>query len=206
MIYFQELSDVSFYRGFYEWLTEGLKQNLARNYMQAEIIDCKHVILRRLSIDDAEDMFEFTRMKEVSEYLSWNPHKSVNEDFAFIKQAMKDLNTRYFGVVLKNEDKLIGCLHFYNINKRHRRAEISYILNPKYSGKGYASEAVSALIKKAFQEGYIRIQSLCIEGNIKSEKLMRRCGMEYEGTLKEYAILNKEDIRNMKLYSICMRE
>lgn len=170
-------------------------------------METKRLILRQLRLEDAADMYEYTSKQEVSEFLTWHPHLSVTQDEEFIKKALSknDEKSYYFGIVLaQTPQKLIGSIHIYDINMEHKRCEISYILNPEYSGKGYASEAVSAIIQWIFLYlGLRRVQALCIVGNNKSENLMKRCGMQYEGLLKNYAVLKDGISHAMKLYSIC---
>lgn len=171
------------------------------------IIESERIKLRDLNVDDAEDMFEYTSIPEVSKYVAWNPHKSISEDKDYIEKILsdKDGSSMYFGIDLCSRNKLIGCVHVYNNSLKHRRAEISYILSPNYWGKGYATEAVQTIIRWLFKNGYRRVQALCIDGNIRSERLMVRCGMSYEGTLKNYAILNDGQSYSMKIYSICQK-
>lgn len=167
----------------------------------------EHLMIRELKIDDALDMYEYTSKPEVSKFLTWEPHLNVEQDRKFIKKALsnKGKGSYYFGIVLVTDpQKLIGSIHIYDVNEMHRRCEISYILNPDYSGKGYATEAVKEVIKWIFTTlGLRRIQALCIEGNEKSECLMKRCGMQYEGLLKNYAVLKDGKSYPMKIYSIC---
>jgi Acetyltransferases, including N-acetylases of ribosomal proteins len=167
----------------------------------------ERLIIRELKIEDALDMYEYTNKPEVSKFLTWEPHLNVEQDREFINKVLsnKDKESYYFGIVLAADlQKLIGCIHIYDVNERHKRCEISYILNPDYSGKGYATEAVAAVIKWIFMTlGLRRVQALCIEGNVKSECLMKRCGMQYEGLLKNYAVLKDGKSYSMKIYSIC---
>jgi ribosomal-protein-alanine N-acetyltransferase len=171
-------------------------------------LECKNITLRKLRLEDTDDMYEYTCMPEISEYLVWHPHNSKIQDKEYIKTAIeKDGNESfYWGIELNHLQKLIGCIHIYNISSKHKRAEISYILNPKFSGKGYATESVWAAINWLFKNGFVRVQALCVEGHMKSEKLMIRCGMSYEGTLRNYAILKDGKCHSMKLYSICRED
>lgn len=171
-------------------------------------IECSRVILRELRISDSEDMFEYTCIPEVSEYLAWKPHTSQLQDREYIEKAVKSsgADSFYWGIALKSTGKLIGCVHVYNISRKHKRAEISYILNPGFSGSGYMAEAVREVICWLFENGYRRVQALCVDGHLKSEKLMIRCGMNYEGLLRKYALLKDGKSYDMKLYSICRED
>lgn len=165
-------------------------------------IESERLLLRALSIKDAEDMFAFTSLPESSAFLRWNPHISVEEDRTFIQNALRDEDSLYWGIQHKEMNKLIGNIHVYDIYYRDFRSEISYILHPRFYGNGFATEAVSAVIQYLFEQGLHRVQALCLDNHGQSEKLMVRCGMSYEGTLRSYAWV-KGKKHNMKVYSIC---
>ena len=171
-------------------------------------IKSERLLLRNLCLNDAPDMFEFTSQPEVSQFLTWEYHKSIKDDERFIESCMaNDSKLSYhIGIELVEERKLIGCIHVYGVSLLHKRAEISFIISPTFQGMGYGTEAVNTLIDNLFCQGFIRVQALCIPQNSKSEKLMIRCGMNKEGILRNYAIL--KDGRNypMILYSICNYE
>lgn len=171
-----------------------------------ENIILENTYLRKFEIGDAQDMFEYTSNPNVSNYLAWTPHESVQEDEMFIAmvEGTDEKESIYRGIYLKETKKLIGCIHIYNISWKHMHAEISYILNPTYSSKGYATEAVRSVIEELFKHGFIRIQALCIVGNGKSENLMKRVGMNYEGTLRKYAVLADKKAYDMRIYAICV--
>ena len=64
-------------------------------------------------------------------------------------------------------------------------AEIGYVINPDYSGNGYATEAVKIIMKFGFEKlGFHRIEAKFIVGNDASLAVMKKCGMTYEGTAK----------------------
>lgn len=170
--------------------------------LRNNFIRSARLLMRPLSLEDAADMFDFTRLPESSMFLQWQPHISVEEDKRFIQNALEDKGSLYWGIQHLSMGKLIGTVHVYDIQVKNFKAEISYILHPKFSGKGYATEAVGAVIHSLFDKGVIRIQALCIDTHKKSENLMLRCGMTYEGTLRNYAWVNNR-AHDMKIYSIC---
>ena len=169
------------------------------------IIKSERLILRDLRITDANDMFEYTSIPEVSSFLLWSPHKSIKEDEDYILKCLQEQNESsfYLGTELKSERKLIGCNHVYHIDRKHMRAEISFVLSPYYQLKGYATEAVRTIIDYLFSQGFVRIQSLCDCENNSSEEMLKRCGTNYEGTLINYAILKDGKAHSMKMYAIC---
>ncbi|MBN1414284.1 MAG: GNAT family N-acetyltransferase [Bacteroidales bacterium] len=162
--------------------------------------------LRNLSQADVKDMFEYSSNPEVTKYLEWDAHKDIKQTKHFIERSISENknsdNSFVWGIELKEHAKLIGVLRIYDYSPKNRRAEISYILNPAYSGKGYMSEAILLLFEFCFTKCNLnRIQAKCSVFNTGSEKVMQRTGMLYEGLMKEYTCIH-EKFHNELLYAI----
>ena len=64
------------------------------------------------------------------------------------------------------------------------------------------TEAVRAMISFGFDiKGLNRIQAMCEIPNVGSARVMEKCGMLYEGTLRQYMVQN-DSFRDMKMYAI----
>ncbi len=92
-----------------------------------------------------------------------------------------------WGIVLKENRKLIGTIGIHNWNKRVGRAEIGYELHPEYWRKGLAKEAVHAVLDHAFNELEIkRIGALVFPENKVSAGMLEKIGFLREGLLRAY--------------------
>ena len=70
--------------------------------------------------------------------------------------------------------------------KYEHSAEVGYWIGEEYWNKGFATKALEKILDKAFNEyKFVRVYAHTFEGNIASEKLLLRCGFEYEGLLKK---------------------
>jgi len=169
------------------------------------MLSTERLILRKLKMDDAQDMFEYTGYAEVTKFLSWNEHKSIEQTKLFIKNTLTEyegLKSYPYAIELKSTHKFIGVLRAYDIDYGNKHCEISYILNPNYQGQGLMVEAINAFVSHCFNElGFIRIQAKCMVDNESSQKLMKRVGMEFEGILKNNWIY-KGKILDAKLFAI----
>lgn len=170
-------------------------------------LDLSDLLLRPLTMDDDKDMFEYTSMTEVTKHLSWDAHKDIEQARTYIQTVLDEYQTTSscftWGVVLKSEQKLIGIVRLFDISLSNKRAELSYIINPHYQGKGYVQKAIRGVIKFGFSNGYLhRFQARCTLDNSASENLMKKLGMRHEGTLKNYWI-NKGIVSDAKLYALC---
>nr|WP_246145393.1 GNAT family protein [Sedimentibacter saalensis] len=71
--------------------------------------------------------------------------------------------------------------------------EIGYCISCKHRNKGITTEAFKAIIKYLFDE--IRVNRICAKhdiSNVASGKVMQKCGMIYEGTLRKVQIRNNK--------------
>jgi [ribosomal protein S5]-alanine N-acetyltransferase len=83
-----------------------------------------------------------------------------------------------------------------------KMVHIGYCIGKKYWNKGITSEALSVLIKFFFEEvGINRIESRHDTNNPNSGKVMEKCGMKYEGLMRQ-ADRNNQGIGDTIYYGI----
>jgi len=88
----------------------------------------------------------------------------------------------------------------------YARASLGYAIAREYWGRGLTTEAVRAAIAFGFDHLSLnRIEARCIAENTASERVMRKAGMSYEGTLRDY-VFRKGAYRDYKVYSTLRRE
>jgi len=178
----------------------------------------QRLTLRKIKPEDSADMFEYSRIPDVSEYLLWTPHK--NEDYTrdYLEQLQSQYRDGYFydwAVVLPVRDssslygvrqKMIGTCGFTSISLDNNAAEIGYVLNPNYWGYGFAPEAVMAVLDFGFNKmGFNRIEARYIVGNDRSLRVMQKCGMTFEGIKRELMYV-KGEYRDIGSCAILKRE
>jgi [ribosomal protein S5]-alanine N-acetyltransferase len=166
----------------------------------------ERLLLRNLRSSDGKDMYEYTSDNETTRYLEWDSHNDIKQTYQFIESSInlnKTSTISYvWGIELIQESKLIGVLRIYDYSIKDKRAEISYILNPNYSGEGYMTEAIELLFGYAFNKLTLnRIQAKCSVFNKGSEKVMKKTGMLFEGLMREYSYI-KGEFHDELLYSI----
>lgn len=168
-------------------------------------IKTERLSLRPLQAEDETDMFEYTQNPVSSSYLKWTAHTNITQTREFIRQILANYQSKenfLWGISLQETGKLIGAVHLFDVHIGDGNAELSYIINPAFQGKGYASEAVRAVIRYALDTmNLIRVQARCDVENIASEQVMIKSGMQYEGTLRKSFFI-KGRYRDFKLYSI----
>jgi ribosomal-protein-alanine N-acetyltransferase len=106
-----------------------------------------------------------------------------------------------WGIALKGRSNIIGTLGFNNFTKNHR-ANIGYDLQADYWSKGYATEAIKAVINFGFNELQVnRIEAEVMQGNTASEKLLSRLRFTKEGILRQWMYWNNQ-YYDMTMFSL----
>lgn len=105
-------------------------------------------------------------------------------------RRFEDERSMKFGITLPAADGegalLIGTCDLFRIDVGNRRAEIGYVLARSHWKRGYALEALTALIDHAFTELRLqRIEADVHPGNEASCRALERLGFRREGLLRE---------------------
>lgn len=181
-------------------------------YVGTKKIETERLILRRLNKDDALEAFNnWCSIEEVSKYVLWNKHENVLETlelFSMWEKDYEDLATFRWIVEIKDTHELIGTIDV--VSKKDLvfgTCEIGYCYGVKFWGKGYATEALKAVIKYLFEECEVEtIYARHLSNNPASGKVMKKAGMYYEGILRSRYI-DKDNKRNdLICYSILKDE
>ena len=144
-------------------------------------LETGRLLLRRFQDGDAEAMSAWCSDPEVTETVTWNAHKDLEETRRVLANWIKaydDPRNIRFGIVLKETNELMGVIDV--INFHDDIPEIGYCLAKKYWGKGYMSEAVRAMVRHVFHLGYNEILACMHEENIGSIRVITRCGFRFE--------------------------
>ncbi len=146
------------------------------------ILTTERLEIRLLQDCDFNDIVEIHRIPEVTRYMLHEPWTAADAEIRF--QAMKRNDKMIpekglcFGVVF--QERVIGDVSFW-FTEMQQTVEIGYAFHPEYSGRGLASEAVSALIHHIFDNYPIHRLQANVDGrNRKSMALCKRAGMRQE--------------------------
>ena len=95
-----------------------------------------------------------------------------------IVQSNKDtyIQTRNYIVRLNTDGTYLGSVDLSDIDWRHHRAEVGFILGRPAWGQGFAYEAMQAVMSYAATQGIKRLWARTHVGNNASEKLLTKHG------------------------------
>ena len=172
-------------------------------------LEGERVLLRRLRVADAADMYDYARRESVTRYLLWSPHPDPD----YTRQYLSYLQGRYrdgelydWAVIDKTSWKMIGTTGFPLISEANRNAEVGYVLHPDYWGRGYATEILHTVLRFAFQTLRLhRVEARCFEEHAASRRVMEKCNMRYEGSARD-ALLVKGRYVTVAVYAVLADE
>jgi RimJ/RimL family protein N-acetyltransferase len=154
------------------------------------LIETKRLLLRDYRTDDWERVHIYGSMPDFSQFEAWGPN-TVEETKRFIaimtEQAQQNPRFRFdFAVCLKEDGLLIGGGGIRRESQTSKIANLGWAINPDFQGKGYATEAATALIKFGFEQlDLLIIYATCDTRNSASFKVMEKAGLKRVGLLEK---------------------
>lgn len=107
-----------------------------------------------------------------------------------------------YGIFDKEEKEILGGTGLHNRVGKDAR-EIGYWINVNHIGKGYATEAVRALIKVGFEiEGLQRIEIHCSADNIRSYNVPYKLGFTHEATIKSHSTNRQGQVQDEMIWTL----
>lgn len=174
-------------------------------------LETERLILRRFRPEEAAAMYQnWASDDEVTKYLVWPTHSSIevsqyvtNE---WVNSYSKDDFYQWAIVPKSNNDTPIGSISMVDSKEKLSVAHIGYCISREWWHKGITSEAMKAVIDFFFDVVEVnRVESRHDPRNPHSGNVMKKCGMKYEGTLRQ-SDWNNQGICDACYYSILREE
>ena len=132
--------------------------------------------LKSIEEKDKKDLMEIVKDPLVKKTYMLPDFANEKEEDLFFKKLSDytyDLEKFVYGIYSKN--KIIGFVN--EVTRENDEAEIGYFISPKEWNKGYATEALEAIIKELFRAGFKSVLCGHFEENPASARVMQKCGM-----------------------------
>ena len=168
-------------------------------------LETQRLILRRIAMRDAKDIFAYSCDPEVARHVLWSAQKDISEAKDYCRFMMK--RYRYdepssWGIIDKRTDTLVGTIGYMEYNEDNASVEIGYSLAKWMWNGGYMTEALHRVIAYTFESMDInRIEAQHELDNASSGRVMEKCGMVKEGVLRQ-RLYNKGKYVDVALYAI----
>ena len=116
-----------------------------------QTIATERLTLRRFTIEDAENMYyNWASDPEVTKYLTWEPHRTVEESEQIISEWEKSYGKEDFyqwAIELNDMEQPIGSISVVHMEEEVDSVELGYCIGKSFWHQGYMSEAVEAVIR-----------------------------------------------------------
>nr|WP_296077331.1 GNAT family protein [uncultured Actinoplanes sp.] len=173
------------------------------------LIATERLILRRFRKADAPVLAAYRSDPDVARYQSWEaPFPLPRAETAVANFMASDPDRAgWFQYAIERIDDrtLIGDVAV-RLHDNLMQAEIGFTLATPYQGKGFATEAVSAVLDRLFRvQGVHKVTGECDARNTPSAGLMERLGFTREGRLREQTFIKGEWTDDL-IYGLLARE
>lgn len=150
------------------------------------VLRTRRLTLRPATPQDADATWNYRRLGSVAEWITTLPSSLETYRDAFTEpKRLAD------AIIVEHDGQIIGDLMLRVEDSwaqaeapseaRRKQAELGWVLDTDHTGRGFATEAVEALIEECFTNlGIRRIIANCFLANTASWRLMERLGMRRE--------------------------
>ena len=150
----------------------------------SDVLMTQRLILRRWNQKDAEDLYRYACDPDVGPIAGWPPHKNPDESRAVIRDVLNGREA--YAICLKEDRKAIGAIELKlnghtDLTDRDDECEIGYWLGKPFWGQGIVPEAVTELLRHAFEDiGMQKVWAGYYEGNSKSKRVQEKCRFRFQ--------------------------
>lgn len=164
--------------------------------MKTVTIKTDWLILRKATENDIPAAFcNWMSDEKSAEFLRHPAHRDISVTENALKKWIgryKDLDYYRWVIILKEINEPIGTISAGGIDEKTKKINIGYCIGSRWWHCGYTSEALTAALTFFFEQVKVkRIEGQHDPNNPNSGKVMKKCGMLYEGTLRQADWSNK---------------
>jgi ribosomal-protein-alanine N-acetyltransferase len=171
------------------------------------VIENEEIILKKITIDDLNDLVEIYTNENLYRYKPGMPKKTNEAIENMIGHFKRDFNKKkiiFLGIYLKSQsNKLVGVAEIFDVNEKVDCVTMGYTLNENYWGKGIATKSTALLLEYLFNQIQVnRIQGFVMPENESSSKVLLRNNFLKEGTIRQGNFWTGRGIVDLELYAI----
>lgn len=172
-------------------------------------LETPRLILRRMTMRDAGDIFAYSRDADVARHVLWAAQREIGEAREYVRYMLRRYRAdepSSWGIEEKATGRLIGTIGYMAYDADNASCELGYSLAHWAWNKGYMTEALRRVIAYTFDAMDInRIEAQHELDNPASGRVMEKCGMRREGVLRQ-RLYNKGKYVDVALYAVLRQE
>jgi RimJ/RimL family protein N-acetyltransferase len=156
------------------------------------VLTTDRLLLRDFTTEDVAAVHAYAADPEVCRFVEWGPnteHQTRQFVTEMVAAASRPDRTSFTWAITTG-GAVVGACSISVTSAAHRRGELGYVLARAHWGLGYATEAASAVL--AFGRdglGLHRVEATCRPGNVASQRVLRKLGMQQEGVLRSHMLI-----------------
>lgn len=166
------------------------------NFNPFSNLETERLLLRRITMHDAKEIFahrsDVNAMKYIGKPLAEGLEDAINL-IRRMDEGINNNNSIAWGICLKGEEKIIGSIGYYRINKDHHRGEIGYMIGTEHWGKGIVTEAMKVTLDFGFNElKFHSVEAMVDPDNLASIRVLEKQNFVKEAHFKEDYFFNNK--------------
>ncbi|CAN7144307.1 GNAT family N-acetyltransferase [Caulobacter sp. LjRoot300] len=169
------------------------------------ILETERLSLTPLTVEDAPLVYPFMSDPEAMAHWDRDAIEDPDEVEATVAAQVAEMEERramYWAIRLGQDGRFLGYCELVDLDWRHHRGELGFIIAREDWGQGYATEAAAALLAHcASSLGLKRMVARTHVGDARAEKVLQKLGFEQEGYLKGHVDRDGER-RDCRLYGL----
>ena len=173
-------------------------------------LETERLLLRKITVEDAEELYK--NVYSNYDYIKFYFQVPLNtfEDYLPLVEKYKGWydNGNHFGwgIMIKETKEMIGHIQLHSKDGLNNNCKIAYVIGYDFRKKGYAREAVRAVLNFGLNiANYHRIDAEIVYSHVDSIALVEAVGMSYEYTRKDGYKLG-DDYYDQRVYTLIKKE
>jgi [ribosomal protein S5]-alanine N-acetyltransferase len=151
---------------------------LNKNFTPFPVLTTERLTLRRLEMNDAQEIFTLRSDSEINKYLDRQPCTNIEDAKNFITMVNANIDKNsslYWAITFSEKNELVGTICLFGFSDDTGNCEIGYELLTGFQGQGIMKEAAGKVIDYAFNTIKVREIEACFHrDNQRSVKLLEK--------------------------------
>ena len=153
-------------------------------------LDTTRLQLIEVTPEHGPALFHILSNADVTRFYGMDPLREQEDALQIIESFKQTFDSRQgirWGMVIRDSGTFIGTIGLNHLSLYSKKAEIGFELDPAHWRRGYAAEAIEAVLTYAYETlGLYRMGAVTFLENRASIQLLTRIGFEEEGMLRGY--------------------
>lgn len=148
--------------------------------MEIPTLETERLILRPLSVNDAEAVYQWVSDERVTKFMPYQTYTSVDDVKQWLISLQAEEDTYNFGFVLKDRNLLIGSGDI-GYNPEKASWDFGYNIRYDYWNQGLTMEAVKCMMCFVYHQfGARDFSANFAVDNVASGRVMEKCGLQFD--------------------------